>query len=493
MDAVEGRPVRGRAARPRPPPLFDWPALADWARFVLRSFGRHRWLGVTVIVTTLVVTGLVVAFAPRRYSASTKLLARPTTAMAALANPNVPIWDEAPTRAARERVLAHDSIEKIAAETDLVVQWRLRRNPVLKMKDQLQQLLGGAWTDDVWSDIVVGTLEQRLRVGADEQTVEISVEWPDPDLARRIVESATRNFIETRHVRQIEAINEAISILELHATQTQESVDGALENLRRVLYERSRGDSRVLARAAAKRNARPRAVTSQELAQLEFTLRAKQAAVAELEEQRRRALDQAKATLQQQAVLYNRASPALRELERKVRELERDSPQLAQLKRDVHELETDFEEKGGKPGKAIAVTPAPPAQSTGLVSEASLANLPPELERDPAVSVAQEQVRVTLGRYQELLMRVESARLALDTARAAFKHRFQTLRPAQTPKTALSPNVPATLAAGLLFAIVLAFFATAGLDLFKRTLCEPWQIRRQLKLPVLVELKEPPK
>jgi len=475
----------------RPPPLFDWPALADWARFVARSFGRHPAVGVTVLVLTLAVTALFAAFAPRKYSASTKLLARPVTTMTMLANPNLPVWDEAPTRAARERVLAHDSVAKIAAETDLVVQWRLRRNPLLKMKDQLQQLIGGAWTDDVWEDIVVGTLEKRLQVSADTETVEISVEWPDAELARRIIEAATRNFVETRHVRQIEAITEAIGILELHTTQMQDSVDASLENLRRVLHERSRGDPRVLARAASRRSTRPRTVTSQELAQLEFTLRAKQAAIAELEEQRRRALTQARATLQQQAMLYNRVHPALLELERKVRQLEGDSPQLRALKRDAEELQADLEDKGGKKA-TLAVVPAPPQQPTGLVAGASLASLPAELERDPAVSVAQNQVRVTLDRYQTLLMRVEAARLALDTARAAFKYRFQTLRPAQTPKTALAPSVPLTLGGGFLLAVVLAFFATAGLDLFRRRVCESWQVTRQLKVPLLVHLKEPP-
>ncbi|MBL8954129.1 MAG: hypothetical protein JNK82_25355 [Myxococcaceae bacterium] len=484
---MEPQEVKGK----RPPPLFDWPALADWVRFVWRSFGRHPKLGFTVIGVTLLLTAIVAAALPRRYVASTKLLARPVASMALLVNPNVPVSEDQPTRAAREHILAHDSIEKIAAQSDLVVQWRLRRHPLMKMKDQLQQLVFGAWGDEVWKDIVVGTLEKRLMVSADAQTVEISCDWPDPEMAHRIVDVATSSFLETRHVRQVDAINEAISILEMHTSQMQEMVNASLANLSETIKERSRGESRAVARAAKKRAARARVTSPQELAQLEFTLRNKQQAVAELNEQKRRAVKEAKAALQAAAVRYNRLHPAVTDLERKVKYLELDSPQLQALKRDVEELQGDLEDKGGKRlSSQLAVVPVQPQLPTGLVSGATLANLPPELERDPSITVAQEQVRVSLDRYQELLMRTEAARLALDTTRAAFKHRFQTLKPAQTPKKPLSPNVPALLGAGLFLAIILAFFFTAGLDLFRRTLCEPWQVRRQLKIAVLVELKE---
>ncbi len=474
----------------RAPPLFDWTLFWDWAGFTWRALRRHPMVGAAAFVLTLALAVAAAAFLPRKYVSSTKLLARPTSYMASIANPNAPWSDEAPMRAARERVLARDSLTKIAQDTNLVAEWQKGRSPILRMKDQLQQLIGGGWTGETWSEIVVGTLEKRLQVSADYETVEIAVEWPDAAMARRIVEAASRNFVESRHVTEVEAMTEAIGILEVHAAQTDLLIQEAVGNLRRVVAERSRGDSRVLARAAANAPSRPRAVTSQELAQLKFMLRSKQNALESLQEQRARELTRARATLEQQQVVFNRSHPAITELERQVKALERPSPQMVQLKRDVIDLERDLEERGGKVDRSARRSNAP-AQTTGLVSEASLANLPPELERDPAISVAQEQVRVALGRHQELLMRIGSARMALDTARAAFKYRFHAVKPAQTPKVALAPNVPAILAAGLFVGIVLAFFAAAAVDLWKRTLAEAWQVRRMLKVPLLVELKGP--
>lgn len=481
-----------RPRRSNGPPLFDWKLFFEWVGFVWRSLGRHPALGAAVFGLTLSVAIAAAVFLPRRYLASTRLLARPTGFMASLTNPNGWYWDDAPTRAARERVLARDSLQKIAQDTDLVAQWQARRGTLPKMKDQLMQLIDGAWNADVWSDIVVGTLEKKLQVTADDETVEIAVEWPDAEMARRIVETASRNFLETRHVSELAAITETIGILELHASQTEGTIEEALLNLRRVVAERSQNDRRVLARAAANVRGRPRHATSQELAQVKFMLRGKQRALADLVEQRSRTLNDLKARLAQQRVVSDPTNPAITELERAIASLKRDTPQMAQLRRDVIDLERELEEKGGKPDESARAR-TQPAQGTGLVSEASLANLPPELERDPSISVAQDQVRVALGRHQELLQRVQMARISLDTVRAAFKYRFHAVKPPQTPRTALAPNVPLLLLAGIFLGVVLAFFATAGLDVWRRTLCEPWQVRRLLNLPLLVELKGPPR
>jgi uncharacterized protein involved in exopolysaccharide biosynthesis len=230
-------------------------------------------------------------------------------------------------------------------------------------------------------------------------------------------------------------------------------------------------------------------VPAQELAQLKFLLRSKQRAIADLEEFRNRQLTELRTTLEQQRVIYNRSHPVILELEQRVEALQRDSPQLVQLKRDELDLTREIESKGGGAQERVSDSSLLPVRRTPTVMETSLAQLAPELERDPTVTVAQDQLRVALARYQELLMRVEAARLELDTARAAFKYRFSVVNPAQTPRKAISPNVPLILLAGLLGGILFAFLACASLDLWRRTLCEPWQIERQLKLSVLSSVR----
>ncbi len=479
--------------------LFDYGVVRDWGRFVLGAFSRHRLLGIGCLI--IVVSGSIgaAAFLPRKYESSTKLLTHQTGFMSSLSNPYRGGQDEGPTRAARERVLARDNLEKIVTQTNLIEEWQKSRNPLLSLKDRMFQVLSGPWSKEDWMDVLVGTLEKRLSVNADEGTIEIRIAWPEPQMARRIVETAQQNFLEQRHVSEVAAISETIQILETHATQTQTAIDEALANLQRVIDERSR-PNRPAAPApspqpvpapAPRPVAAAPAAPSPEVVQLKFLLRAKQRAITDLEEFRQRQLTELRSQLEQQRVIYNKSHPVILELEQRVESLQKDSPQLLSLKREEAELLKEIESKGGNREERTAETAPMPVRRTSTAMETSLSSLAPDLERDPTVTVAQDQLRVALARYQELLMRVEAARLELDTARAAFKYRFSVVSPALTPRKPSAPNVPFILIAGLLAGILLSFVACAGLDIWRRSVCETWQIERQLKLPVLAVVRLP--
>ncbi|MBK7863671.1 MAG: hypothetical protein IPJ65_34715 [Archangiaceae bacterium] len=504
------RPARAASADDSSAELFDLSVVRDWAKFLLGSFGRHKLLGTVCLVLVMGIAGLVAQFMPRSYEASTKILTHQTGFMSSLSNPYRGAQDEGPTRAARERVLGRDNLEKIVAQTDLVNEWAKSRNPVFKLKDRLQQMIGGQWTKEDLTEIMVGTLGKRLAVAVDEGTVEIKVVWPEPSMARRIVESAQQNFLETRHLNEVAAISETIGILEIHAGQTQSQIDEALANLQHVISERTKSAQRNYVAATPVAAPSPAAapapvirpsprqsdVPSQEMAQLKFLLRSKQRAISDLEEFRTRQLTELRTQLEQQKVIYNNQHPVILELEQRVDSLKKDSPQLDTLKREEAQLTAEIEAKGGNREERAEGTPAQvrrqaPSQPSpaGTAMETSLAQLAPELDRDPTITVAQDQLRVALARYQELLMRVEAARLELDTARAAFKYRFSVVNPPQTPRKPTAPNVPFILLAGLLGGVFLAFLAAAGLDLWRRTVCNTWQIERQINLPVIASVK----
>mgnify|MGYP001244147165 CR=1 FL=1 len=481
--------------------LIDYQLVRDWARFVLGSWGRHKLLAFACLFFVLAGAVMAAMFLPRKYESSTKLLTHQTGFMTSLSNPYRSGADEGPTRAARERVLAHDNLEKIVAQTNMIEEWQKSRNPVLSAKDKAFQLMSGPWSKEDWNDILIGTLEKRLSVATDDGTVEIKVVWPEPVMARRIVETAQQNFLETRHVSEVAAISEAIGILEIHASQTQTAIDEALANLQRVIDERSKPKKGAIVPApepvapapAPKPVVRAPEVPPQELAQLKFLLRSKQRAISDLEEFRTRQLTELRTQLEQQRVIYNKSHPVILELEQRVESLQKDSPQLLALKRDEADLTREIESKGGAREERGASSgnesAALQVRRTPTTMETSLAQLAPDLERDPTVTVAQDQLRVALARYQELLMRVEAARLELDTARAAFKYRFSVVNPPQTPRKPTAPNVPFILLAGLLGGIFFAFVACAGLDIWRRTICDTWQIERQLKVPLLSSLK----
>jgi uncharacterized protein involved in exopolysaccharide biosynthesis len=93
-----------------------------------------------------------------------------------------------------------------------------------------------------------------------------------------------------------------------------------------------------------------------------------------------------------------------------------------------------------------------------------------------------------MEKYDTLLDRLNSARIELDTARAAFKYRYTIVRPPQLPKRPVKPKVPFVLGAGVLAATVLAVIAAALADLRSGRILETWQVERALGLEVLGEL-----
>jgi uncharacterized protein involved in exopolysaccharide biosynthesis len=96
-----------------------------------------------------------------------------------------------------------------------------------------------------------------------------------------------------------------------------------------------------------------------------------------------------------------------------------------------------------------------------------------------------------MEKYDTLLDRINSARIELDTARAAFKYRYSVIRPPQLPKRPEKPKVPLVIAAGVLAAMTLAVLAAALSDLRSGRILEPWQVERALELEVLGQVPRP--
>jgi uncharacterized protein involved in exopolysaccharide biosynthesis len=491
VDLVVPRPPV-RASRPdddEPGDLVDYALLLDWARFVLHSVGRHHAFGGFVLALGVGAAIGAAVLLPRNYEAHTKLLTHETGFMSTLSNPQRDTPDEGPTRAARERVLARENLEKIVSETELVRVWQASRNPVMRAKDALLQLIADPWTAEDLTDMMVELLEKRMKVEIGDGTVDIGITWPDAVMARRIIEVAQQNYLETRHVAEVAAISETLGILELHTSEAQSAIDDALKDLQRVQngLHHGRGSTRQPRRDSPETDVEDTAAdgSARELAQLELLLRSKQRAVSDLEDFRARQLAEVRAQLAQQGTIYSKSHPVIVELEQRLEAVQKDSPQLARLRHEEDDLIKQIQAKGG--GKKAPVRKASRAQARR--APAVPAPVAAELERNPVFSLAEDQLRMSLARHQELLMRVEAAQLELDTARAAFKYRFSVVKPAQTPRTPVSPNVALILLAGLLGAVLLAFLSCTALDLWRGVPCEPWQIERQLRLPVLLSVK----
>ena len=465
--------------------LVDFEQLKNRVGYTLRAVGRRKLL---FAVTFMIVAGLaggVLAITPRTFHVDTQLLAQRNTMMPALGNPGrtVPLEADTPTRAAAEAVLRRDNLVSLIKQTDLMNQWALNRPAVLRFKDRLVALVDPPTEEDKLN-AMIGFIEARLSVATRDSTVTISIDWPDAQLAYRLVETAQQNFLEQRHAQEVSSIAETISILEGHAATVRESLDAAMDDLRKT---REVGPPKVGTGPAATAPANPRRDATldarrAETAELRVLLEAKRRAINELEEFRRRRLAELQADLAQQKTVYASAHPVVLKLQQSINAMQEDSPQLIALRKEESALSEELAARmaTARAEGSLARGPRP--------VDASPARRPGAPGEDVAGEYARTRVRFAMEKYDTLLERIDSARIELDTARAAFKYRYSVVRPPIFPKRPSKPKIPVFIAGSLLAALALGVAAAVLADLRSGRLLEPWQVERQLGLSILGEL-----
>ncbi|MBK7858950.1 MAG: hypothetical protein IPJ65_10100 [Archangiaceae bacterium] len=482
--------------------LFDYRLVRDWMNYVIHSVGRHP---VVAIFCTLLIGGATIGAAislPRQYEAKTRLLSN--NGLLSAANAYGGPSDDFPAIAAREKILSHDNLETIVKELKLSDNWEKTRTPLFHAKDQLARKLTGAATADERDDQMAYTLEKKMKVKAEKGTIEISVLWPDPFVARQIVEAASQNFQETRHVTEVATKSETIAVLEGYRKQLDTEIEQAFGNLKRVSDERSRmlkGNLAADRRAAqADLPARPTEADlakaearATDLAQLKFQLRSRQRSIQDLEDWRTRSLGDLRSQLEQQRLIYRPNHPVIQQLESRIDSVSKDSPQLAQLRREETELSKQVETKGGgvqpqtsdfllMDSRRFPYVMPEPGQGQADALER-------ELARDPAMVMAQDALRQSLTRAQDLRTRIDAAKIELDSSRASYKYSFSVVAPPQTPRSAATPNVPLLIIAGMLAALLFSILACTALDVARGRVVEAWQIHRSMRVPVISSVR----
>jgi DNA repair exonuclease SbcCD ATPase subunit len=328
---------------------------------------------------------------------------------------------------------------------------------------------------------MVETLEKKLYVNTGEGVVVIGIEWPDAQLAYQLVETAHQNFLESRHAQEVSSIAEAISILERHAATVQESIDQAMDEVKRVTPGRTPVKAPVVTSPARRPVASQPSAGTASAAQVKALLDGKRRAIRELEDFRARRISELQAELTQQQQIYADAHPTVVRLKKSIAAMTEDSPQLTELHQEERDLATEYAQVSSTPAETeLRLAAAPQVSEARRVLESS--------SEASAEGYAKNRLRFAMNKYDSLIARLDDARIELDTARAAFKYRYSTIRPAELPKKPIRPKVPVILALGFIAALGLAALAAALADVRSRKVVERWQVERGLGLPVLGEL-----
>ena len=464
--------------------LFDWALLRDYLKYGVGSARRHKLLMFAIAAGVIALTVFGLHILPRTWRVQTEILAQRNQVMASLNNPgrSMPGEFDAPTRAAEETVLNHDNLVSLIHQTNLVERWDKTRAPAVHWKDEVMQLLFGKPTNEDKLDALVGLLEKRLTVETGDGTVTITVVWPDAQLAYRLADGAEQNFLEARHVSEISTIAESISILEGHAAGIAELINFDIDQL-----QQSK-DAKSKERAPQHFAGRPR--PDSDLVELRLMVLAKRRAIADLEEFRQKRLDQLQAELASQRAVYADQHPLVADTLQMIAAMREDSPQMTALRRQEAELAQEYARRAGArlPAKLSEAAEVPAGRSQ--VTDATSRLGPATAQDDPGLTALRSRLDFALEKYNALLDRIDSARIELDTARAAFKYRYSVIKPPQVPRTAEKPKRSVVLTSGVVAGSILALFAALALDLLSGLLFERWQIERSLGLTVLATVKK---
>ncbi len=464
--------------------LFDYGLLRDYAVYIRNSTRRHRMLFLGCATFTLLITVLLALALPKTFHTETRLSAQRNQVIAALGNPgrSIPGDYDAPTKGAQDLVMRRDNLVALIKQTNLIESWQATRAPLQRMKDWVFAFLRPQMTEELWIDSLVGTLEKRLYVNSEEGSVSIGIDWPDAQMAFRLVEAAQENFFDARLVQEQSTINEAISILQNRSTVLQGEVEEALAEMEKVRQTRRASATASAPRQPSEPSRSGPKVNEAEANQLRYLIESKRRAIEDLEEIRRRRLTELQSQLAEQKVMYSGKHPTVVDTEQRIAAMSRESSQISLLRKDEESLSSQLTAMIGKtPNDEIR-----PRRHTN-VSAMDLLFAGDRIE-DPVVQFAQDKLRIANAKYQDMLMRIESAKLELESSRAAFKFRYSVSRPAQVPRSPVKPNLPVILVAGVVAALGLALFACVARDISGGKVVEPWQVSRQLGLPVLAQL-----
>ncbi len=493
---------------PGPPePLDVEPSGSDFARaqellgFAWRAPRRHKRLAVSVFVLGVLATVGGVQVAPRSYEANTKILAQRNLVMSSLGNPRraVPNDADAPTRSSGDLIMSHDNLVSIIDEADLLGRWDRERSPALRLKDSVVRAVSGPVSEEDRLRALLGIMEKRLRVQTDDSTIRISVDWPSAETAYQIVSLAERNFFERRSALEVAVIADTIVILNAEAERQRGEIDAALAKvvaLRRDSVEPPappRPATPAVAGPSAPRVvASPPRVEAPDGAGAAASLEDKRRAIRALDEPRQQRLAQLNARLARLQLTYTNAHPAVVEVQAEIQEASAEPRELVELKRSEQELVARLADLASpERARRPAMVALRPAAAPGNTPGTSLVVDVSPREDEPELASAKAKLLASTRRYEDLLDRVDAARIELNTVQAAFKYRYTVVEPPEIPKDPKGLKGYVLYAGGVVLSLLLALFSTAARDLGGGRFVEAWQVRRRLGIPVLAEVEKP--
>jgi uncharacterized protein involved in exopolysaccharide biosynthesis len=415
-------------------------------RFGLAAL-RRRWLVVLLLLALFTAVGVAAArMLPRVYTTETRLLTKKNYTMAALAAParSVPLGSEAPAQSAAELVLQHDALVQVVVRAQLAQSWETDAPPLMRAKQAVRARIKGPLSEAELQDALVGLLRQRLQVQVDEEVITIRASWWNADDALAIVNEALTAFLAARQRLDVETIAETEAILARGTEALQARVEQRLVAFGEARNRAVGGSTALLARS---RN------TPAELEKLRTELNARQRHRQELERQRDLRIGQLQMQVAEQSATLGERHPDQSAARAALARVLDDDGGVTQARVQEDELERAFSARGGN------------AAGLSTAAGSDMVDAAANPDEDASVIYARALLRIDVDDYQDMVSRLNNARIELETARAAFGYRYMVTQPAERPREADGPNALMIILGGLMAGAMTGVAAALSLEL----------------------------
>ena len=441
-----------------------------------------------------VLTGLANAYIPRTYTCSTVLMSMGNAVLE-----TQPGYYNSSLVGASGQILSRDNLENIVRDTHLVETAAQRRPPLLRLKDKLSSSSGVSEKDKI--SAMVLTLESKLLVST-QGNLEIDADWSDGQTAADIADSARESFLKIRHSAEVSAFEEKVTILDEHAIKLRAEIEQLAAQIN-TANERSNAQPQAVAApgvttptttrtttklrstGAAPRAAEPDA----ELPVLREQLAADKTKLATLEQEHDRQVRDEQAKLDDLKLKFTPAHPQVVTQQERVALVTAIPSDIALLRQEVADGANKI-----KAREALSAHLAgEPVAVSGIAANTTESLTPAvvqALQTGEADQALAQQLTGAVARYGLLQDEIGSGRIALDTAQAAFNHRYQVIVPVEVPRQPRKPKATVIWGAGLAATLLLVLLLPIVAELRRGILIERWQVE-QLHLPILAELHLP--
>jgi uncharacterized protein involved in exopolysaccharide biosynthesis len=186
-------------------------SLGELLLFAFRSAQRRKVLTGVVFIVGLALTVAGVNLAPKTYSSSGEILVVKKEEN----NGWNPEGKDREVKQWEGQIRARPNLENIIKDAQLVEKWDDMRQPHRRLLDRVGQSFGSAPpSKEQKKTALVQMLAKQLGLKMDPTSLELTIDWSDPEISRDVAQAAMTRFIDKRYETEVGTIPAEIQVAE---------------------------------------------------------------------------------------------------------------------------------------------------------------------------------------------------------------------------------------------------------------------------------------